>query len=458
MRMQKISHILKKSLTMGLLLALLVHPLAYAEYTERELRRLGAYFVGNTAPISGCQAGIATGSSVFVIGDTITQKADGAIKKAFEAAGLSASGDSAPGRTITSGGTGTDSLSGLDAVDANKTSIAAAKIVVVSLGSYGDSTPGNVQKMIDTIRQTNVGVAIYWLDTITIGNPDYVSVVSATNRNIYAAGSATVRILPWYKTVFPGGDPQNPNGSEADVNGYIDPADSITPSQAGIDALADMIAKSITGQASTKTATSGCIIGDANLVGSDHEEQAFRYLISQSVQGRRITPQQAAGILGNMIHESPGVRGTRAAPLVPNPPESRQQQGVFDKFVSAGELLEAAYSDSSTGWGIVQWTPPSKMIAPSRAAGHSDEEISTLAYQLKFLLEQLNGTGTGAAIKETAAGADIMSKTTVEAAAASFAMKFERCLDCKSETSPTIKGRQKSAADIFAKYGSLTPQ
>lgn len=172
---------------------------------------------------------------------------------------------------------------------------------------------------------------------------------------------------------------------------------------------------------------SECDCGGGPLVGSDNQEKAFNYLASNGY-----TKEQAAGAVGNMIHESSV--------------EPARQQNTDPGTVTS----TAAARGSGLGWGIVQWTPPSKMIDPSRQAGVKDETIQTLEHQLEFLKKQLDGTGP---TSEKAAGDAIKRARTVEEAAFEFADKFERFGGHEDPNNPEFDERRATAREVFKKYG-----
>lgn len=177
-------------------------------------------------------------------------------------------------------------------------------------------------------------------------------------------------------------------------------------------------------------ACSGPANSGASLTGSDNQEKAFNYFVSKGYK-----PEQSAGIVGNMVAES-GV-----LPM-------RQQGKPATLEVSSKQI-----NGSGSGWGLVQWTPPSKMINPSLQAGKKHEQIDTLEYQLQFLWEQLEGTGTGAKISEKAAGDHLKQQTTVSGAARSFMTKYERPRD---QGEAAQKHRSQLASVVFEKYGGNT--
>jgi hypothetical protein len=164
----------------------------------------------------------------------------------------------------------------------------------------------------------------------------------------------------------------------------------------------------------------------ADLVGTSNVEKAFNYLANHGY-----TEQQAAGIVGNMIHES-GVEPARLQGTAP---------GVITSPADA--------VGSSFGWGIVQWAPAGKMITPSRAAGVSDTTIASLGYQLDFLTRQLNGQTT---IPEANAGDQVKATTSVEDAAVAFARYFERFAGSDDLSNPEYALRQATAVLVYNTY------
>ncbi len=90
-------------------------------------------------------------------------------------------------------------------------------------------------------------------------------------------------------------------------------------------------------------------------------------------------------------------------------------------------------------WGIVQWYPAKKMITASRSKGVSYETIETLEYQLKFLKEQLDGTGP-VALK--AVGDKMKATKTVEDAAYRLRPRLRDLHRSTTTTRSTTSGRR----------------
>jgi len=133
-----------------------------------------------------------------------------------------------------------------------------------------------------------------------------------------------------------------------------------------------------------------------NLSGNTNNEKAFNFFLS--VEGGSFTPQQAAGIIGNLVIES------------------GDSKGDIRPIVVSGVKNEGSF-------GIAQWNP-------SKAAGYRLQELRkfsasaglvyrTLYAQLKFIIYELN--------KYPYLGlAQLRKANTTEEAAKAFEEKYER--------------------------------
>ncbi|MFF1818667.1 phage tail tip lysozyme [Kribbella sp. NPDC058245] len=184
------------------------------------------------------------------------------------------------------------------------------------------------------------------------------------------------------------------------------------------------------GDAAAASGGGSCGCGGGPLVGSNEQQQAFNYFVSNGY-----SKEQAAGIVGNMIHES-AVKPMRL-------------QNTSETTQTKAQSAEG----SSLGWGIVQWTPAGKLITNSRNADVPYETIETLAYQLDFLRRQLIGETPA---KEGPAGASLRQTKTPEEAAFVFADKYERFGGHENPNAPTYGERKTSARKVFELYGGGT--
>lgn len=181
------------------------------------------------------------------------------------------------------------------------------------------------------------------------------------------------------------------------------------------------------GESTPASTPPGCGCGSGGgLVGSNNQQKAFNYFVANGY-----TPEQSAGIVGNMIHES----GVEPARLQSTPP---------------GTITHAsAAAGSPAGWGIVQWTPAGKMINPSLARV-PEAQVESLEYQLEFLHGQLEGDQP---LPEGAAGAALKAARSVEAAAVAFGQKYERFAGSQDSSHPEFAERKATAAEVLATYG-----
>lgn len=151
--------------------------------------------------------------------------------------------------------------------------------------------------------------------------------------------------------------------------------------------------------------------GDTVLIGTDNQEKAWNFFI-----GKDFTPEQTAGILGNLIHESGG------ADLDPNV----NQQG------------------GGPGRGIAQWTVNERWADLIKWAAPRNPR--DLGVQLEYIWYEMNNvppfTKTMPALKAT---------STVEAAVLAFEKEFERA------GKPQLGSRLDYANLTLARYGGTTP-
>lgn len=138
-----------------------------------------------------------------------------------------------------------------------------------------------------------------------------------------------------------------------------------------------------------------CICGDpdsegAGLEGSENAEKAFNFFVSKGW-----TKEQSAGIVGNLLVESNA--------------EPQRKQGT-----PPGTKTPADSFSGGAGWGVAQWTPGSKFIGPTKAAGKDPNDLQV---QLETIDDGLNNKGI---LKEPVAGSQLKSTTTVKQATEAF--------------------------------------
>lgn len=143
-----------------------------------------------------------------------------------------------------------------------------------------------------------------------------------------------------------------------------------------------------------------CIPGTTDLVGSDNQQKAFNYLVEKG-----LSPQQSAGIVGNLIAES-GVNPKRVQ-STPTP------EGDKDNITV----------DNRTGYGIAQWTSSNRqqgLVDFARSRGMAIE--GDLGLQLDYLFQELQ-TGYKGVYDKIKLAPDLKAASDI------FMTEFERPAD-----------------------------
>lgn len=176
------------------------------------------------------------------------------------------------------------------------------------------------------------------------------------------------------------------------------------------------------GTPNTGTSSVGCCSTVGSLLAGDNNaEKAYNYLV-----GKGYTAEQAAGAVGNMIHES-GVA-----------PMRKQGNGLNEK--TSWETLSTVTGKNIYGWGIVQWDPPSKVVNGVKEMGGDPNQLNA---QLDFLTKD-NGLNGGAGDPQKVASA-VKATKTVDEATRVFMTDFEAPGD------PALANRLTFAKAIYNK-------
>lgn len=150
--------------------------------------------------------------------------------------------------------------------------------------------------------------------------------------------------------------------------------------------------------------------GSLQMNGDDAIATVFNFLVNKG-----LTDFQAAGVLGNMHHES-GYQPQRL-------------QGTKSGTITRAE--DVPRNQTAKAYGLVQWDKAHKMIDPVTAAGKDPNDIYA---QLEFLWAQLNnqwpegwsGSTPTDGFNEKRAGDHLKTTTNVAEATLSFETKYER--------------------------------
>ncbi len=161
------------------------------------------------------------------------------------------------------------------------------------------------------------------------------------------------------------------------------------------------------------------------LTGSRNSERIWNYCISKG-----LSPYGTSGVLGNLDAES-GLNPS-------NLQDSCQSRLGFDDdtyrmLVDSGVYTKVQFVYDRSGWGICQWTAPSRKQALYEFAKSQGKSIADLEMQLDFLFKELQENYISVLnILRTA--------TSVKQASDAFMVRFE----CPADTSETAKSRRAS--------------
>jgi len=332
---------------------------------------------------------LASGSEVYVLGDSITASAKDEYEGAFIDQGIVAIVSASDSRSITS--PGSDGLSGLEAIaaDSAKVSRSEVKAIVVALGSNGHNSADRVSSVFSALRGLNKEAKIYWVDTIAIGRADYqTETIKESNVGIYTeAKNNTITPIPWFKTVDPSGNPESPTGLETDNNQYIVNANQhVHLTAVGTDALVELVSRTVINNASDSSHTvvaNGCSCSvevATGLNGNDNFEKTWNYF-----SGKGLAPNAIAGMMGNLMAES-GINPQniqRGAPF----PDGPELPTEIDKVT--GGLAPDSSIAGSYGYGIMQWTTVSRQQGLIETSKRLDKFTGDLEVQLEHIWGEL---------------------------------------------------------------------
>lgn len=414
--------LLKRLVACLCILLLLGTQTAAAQQTEmtRDQKTLFPY-LGS----SGCTGASVTGANamtskeVWILGDSITYGARDNYRDMFEAkqitptiSGVASRSWNTPGEP-SKGAVGEEG-SGAEVVAREKekgeeSKLKTAGAIVIAFGSNGFGQSNPFDDAVTKIKEVNSTAPIYWVNTAF--KDRLVAESEAFNDALAAGGGADkYTVIDWHGFVKKSGD-------ESGVQGDL-LSDYVHPTTDGYKKLAELVVNTVSAGPNTAVPTTtraGCACSATNATGEvtvspNAEENAKA--IFQFFVGKGMTAEQAAGILGNIQHES-----------------------GFNPRRVEGTVTPDGDSDTPDhrGYGIVQFTPGTKIVPAAEAA---DRPPGDLGFQLDFIWEQFMSN-------EGPAYEDLKSQTTVEGAARSFGLKYERY---RADLEPITQPKRNEAA------------
>jgi len=374
--------------------------------------------VGAASNSSSTAGGGSGTGKVYIIGDSISNGTSGQLDSNLKAKGFSTVDINAKdSRRLSIGGT---ELDGISVLEKDAARWKDANTIIIELGTNGTINPANIAAITAIIKAGNPSAKIYWVN-IGVNNAQRPgsSIDFATLNNTLNAGATAggYSVVDWASVVT--GNPALISDlgvhpfTEAGRPAFANAVSGAIGASAGAPATAT---KQITGGASCtceNTATTG-----GNLSGSDNQQKAFNYFVSQG-----LSPQQSAGIIGNLINES-GVNPKRVQ-STPTPSGDRDNIVVND----------------ITGYGIAQWTSRGRQQALVDFARSKGLQIEgDLGLQLDYLMEEVNKSYAG-----------IKLSPDLRSASDYFMTQFERPAD-QSEAAKAK--RASSGQQVLELYGA----
>lgn len=372
-----------------------------------------------------------TSGGVYVLGDSIGEGMRSAgLEDALKAKGFNPKLNVDQSRSITGRGVHTNTT-GIEAIAADTEFIKNASAVVIELGTNPENNfPANLTFLTNLIKANNNAAKIYYIDVAASASAAARIGAANSNKAIYqAATTAGTPVISRFKLYYPNGDPQTYTNLPSPASAF-DSLGVHSTNTADYTKLNDALVAGIGSTSTTPPSGGGCSCPDtssgtspatANLTGSDNQQKAFNYFISKG-----FTPQQSAGIIGNLVAES-GVNPKRVQ-------STDSPKGDKDNITV----------NNVTGYGIAQWTSSGRqqgLVDFARARGMQIE--GDLALQLDYLTKELT-------IDYKAIYDAIKVAPDLATASSIFMTKFERPKDQSS----TAQAKRASLGDqVLALYG-----
>lgn len=170
---------------------------------------------------------------------------------------------------------------------------------------------------------------------------------------------------------------------------------------------------------------------DATLSGNNNNSKAINFFI-----GEGFSPHQAAGIVGNFIQESGGYNG-----------------GVIDpKVVEGGgsstTVPPPTGPQGQPGYGIAQWTYPTRKENLTKFAEEKDMKVYSLKLQLMFVMHEMTDD-----LEKDLKKINGSNRDAIEGAA----VLFHRVFEGSADTAAQIQERVESGVDALESGGGSAP-
>lgn len=352
------------------------------------------------------------GKKVYMVGDSITEVSTTELKKDFRDAGANPTVHGVGSSAIVPENTPDGVLSGVEVVEQDKNKVRDADIVVIAHGT--NEVPGvlagHMKQLMRKMRGYNNNASYYWVNTFTSqggGNPAYTAEGARKKNGTIDRLSSELD----YTVV---------DVKSANISTY----DGIHPdnSAKGIKKYAKSVVDGMASEAAVADDCS-CSIGFGS---GSNPEIVFQYLTGQG-----LSPEQAAGVYGNLVHESGG------------------------EDLPTGAVEGGGVSSTPTpgvGYGIAQWTTSGRQQGLVNFARSISKPVDSIEAQIGYLWKELvDNPGQRGGSPDGYGLGLLRNANTVADATEIFGYHFERPL--ASAFAASLPDRISDAERIFNELG-----
>jgi lysophospholipase L1-like esterase len=298
-------------------------------------------------------------NSIYLLGDSLLEGAfytTGDLKDNLNSNKWDPTADASAGRSITTPGVDPTNnrqgheQSGLEAIDTDADIIKSASAVVVELGTNTSGTAtqfeDQMKRVVKKVKDLNKTTQIYWVNIVSTSNPIYSRYNDVIDN---VSKQENFKVIPAKsKDIELGGDKTHPT-----IAGYRKYSQAISG------------ALGVANQTSGAAASASCCDNSGDFSGTgNNKKDIFDFFLSKG-----LSPPQAAGVYGNIMHESHG-----------------DPQNIQDSYGGRSKNPDDA---GAGGWGLIQWTPGHKIIDMAKTAG-VDGPIYELQSQLDLIWQHMN--------------------------------------------------------------------
>lgn len=258
---------------------------------------------------------------------------------------------------------------GLAEMTNNIEKIKTAKAIVIELGTNAYNRPTfaqDVDAAIKIVKDNNPGAAVYWVD-FAANSPEPAGrnkAYEGQNKTLIEKSSSGFKVISWFKTVYPDGDPSAIKADLVDTKDLIENQEVYVhpTSPAGVDAYANLIVENVInggGTSTTVTNSTNCPANSANGTG-------------QCIDDARLPKINDSAKVGEAINKYIETSSPPDAPL----------RNLGDKFVSGAiraginPFLMVAISQIEQQFGSIAVVGPASNI-PGVADGTRTDAHNT---------------------------------------------------------------------------------